>query len=49
MTGTADEDVSAEARRVPAMAYFGIRSRGAAALRMVGVPSAAAEGLAVGN
>ncbi|GGV29939.1 hypothetical protein GCM10010182_61220 [Actinomadura cremea] len=34
-----------EARRVPAMAYYGVRTRGAVALRMIGVPRAAAEGL----
>ena len=38
-------DLSEESRRIPAMAYYGVKSRGAVAMRMVGVPRAAAEGL----
>jgi len=38
-------DVGEESRRIPAMAYYGVKSRGAVAMRMVGVPRAAAEGL----
>jgi hypothetical protein len=38
-------DISEESRRIPAMAYYGVKSRGAVAMRMVGVPRAAAEGL----
>jgi hypothetical protein len=40
-----DADISEESRRIPAMAYYGVKSRGAVAMRMVGVPRAAAEGL----
>jgi hypothetical protein len=39
-----DDAVVANAHRVPAMAYYGVKSRGAVALRMVGAPRAAAEG-----
>jgi hypothetical protein len=45
MSDDAEDAVVANARRVPAMAYYGVKSRGAVALRMVGVPRAAAEGL----
>ena len=38
-------DLTEESRRIPAMAYYGVKSRGAVAMRMVGVPRAAAEGL----
>lgn len=40
-----EAEISEDSRRVPAMAYYGVKSRGAVAMRMVGVPRAAAEGL----
>jgi hypothetical protein len=45
MTGNSEGSAATEARRVPAMAYYGVRSRGGIAMRMVGVPRAAAESL----
>ncbi|MET8462849.1 DEAD/DEAH box helicase [Micromonospora zamorensis] len=42
--GAGEADLTA-ARRVPAMAFYGVRSSGAVALRMVGVPRMAAEHL----
>jgi helicase len=45
MTDDAGDATVRDARRVPAMTYYGVKSRGAIALRMVGVPRPAAEGL----
>ena len=38
-------DSASELNRIPAMAYYGVQSRGAVSLRMIGVPRAAAEAL----
>jgi helicase len=45
MADAGDSAVSPDARRVPAMAYYGVKSTGAIAMRMIGVPRSAAERL----
>ena len=40
-----DRAAPSEMNRIPAMAYYGVQSRGAVSLRMIGVPRAAAEEL----
>ncbi len=39
---------ASDTNRIPAMAYYGVQSRGAVSLRMIGVPRAAAEMLGQG-
>jgi helicase len=45
MPTPSEPDTASELNRIPAMAYYGVQSRGAVSLRMIGVPRVAAEAL----